>query len=197
MFKKVTITIAILMSSIFFVNAQNKINFGIQGGAFYGNLDINTTGVDVSTILTLLGENENALDVLDGGGLFIGFLADFKLIEAFSIQPELFYANAGGESILVMPLMLKYYVANALNVQLGPQFDMVLDIPEVAKELVDALGFSAAVGLGFDLNNKFALQTKYTLGISNRLDKEVVDFLGAIKPSMRTNTLQLGLVYKF
>ena len=195
--KKIYAVVIILFLTIFVTNAQGKVDFGVSAGVFYGNLDISTTGVDVASVLALLEEDEDALDVLDGGGFFIGLLANVEIIEDLSIQPELFYANAGGESILGLPLMIKYYFANSFNIQAGSQLDFVLDIPDDAKELVDALGFSGAVGLGYDFNDKIAIQTKYTFGFTNRLDNEITQALGAINPSIRTNTLQLGLVYKF
>jgi len=187
----------LLFFNIFTISAQKKVNFAVHGGVFYANLDVSSTGVNVTEILTLLNKEEGALDVLEGGGFFIGFLADIKMLDDLSLQPELFYANAGGESIIAVPMIVKYYFAKSFNVQVGPQLDVVLDVPDDARELVDALGFSGAVGLGYDFNEKFALQTKYTFGITNRLDNDVTDFLSAIEPSLRTNTLQLGLVYKF
>lgn len=195
--KKIHFLLLLLFFSLSAINAQDRVSYGVTGGVFYGNLDVSTAGVDVTSLLTLLGEDEDALDVLDGGGYFVGFLANVRIIKDLNIQPELFYANAGGESILVLPVIVKYYFANTFNLQVGPQFDLVLDIPEEAKELVDALGFSAAVGLGYDFNKNIGVQVKYTLGVSNRLDNDVTEALKAIEPSIRTNTLQIGVVYNF
>jgi hypothetical protein len=191
------IVMLLLISCFSRVMAQKKVEFGVIGGAFYGNVEIKTSGVDLGQALALIGENDNALDVLDGGGLYVGFVAEVRIIEDLSIQSELFYAGAGDESIIGLPIVVKYYVGKSFNVQGGPQLDIVLGLSDFADQFFDSFGYSAVLGLGYDFSPKIAIQTRYAFGLRNRLDNAISEALSSIKPSLRTNTLQLGLIYKF
>ncbi len=177
--------------------AQKKIEFGIIGGAFYGNATLKTSGVDIGPVLSLLGQNEDALDVLDGIGLYLGLVGDIRILEDLKIQSELFYAGAGDESIIGFPIVAKYYVSESLNVQAGPQFDLVLGLSDFVDNFFDTFGYSGVVGLGYDISPKIIVQTRYAFGLRNRLESEISDALSSIRPTLRTNTLQFGLIYKF
>ena len=175
-------------------NAQD-VSFGVTGGLFLGSADIEIAGFDIGSI-------SNDLDVLDGGGFYVGLLADVEIIGDFHIQPELLYANIGGESAVVIPIMAKYYVAEKFNLQAGPQLDFILDVPTLAKEFIDTFGFSMAVGAGFDITEKISVQAKYSFGLNDRIDKSINDLLDTggflnLTPSLKTNIFQAGVVYKF
>ena len=175
-------------------NAQD-VSFGVTGGLFLGSADIEIAGFDIGSI-------SNDLDVLDGGGFYLGLLADIEVIGDFHVQPELLYANIGGESAVVIPIMAKYYVAEKFNLQAGPQLDFILDVPTLAKEFIDTFGFSMAVGAGFDITEKISVQAKYSFGLNDRIDKSINDLLDTggflnLTPSLKTNILQAGVVYKF
>jgi len=195
--KKKYIVIILLLSCIVEVTAQKKVKFGFIGGAFYGNANLKVSGAELGSVLRLLGQNEDALDVLDGGGLYAGFVVDIGLIEDLNIQSELFFAGAGDESIIGFPIVAKYYLNDAFNVQAGPQFDLVLGLSDFIEDFFDTFGYSGVVGLGYDFSDKITLQTRYAFGLRNRLDKEISEVLSSIKPTLRTNTVQLGVIYKF
>ena len=128
----------------------------------------------------------------------MGLLADLEIFGDLHVQPELLYANADGESIIIAPILVKYYIADSFNLQVGPQFDLVLDIPAFAKELLNEFGVSLALGAGFDFNDRLSVQAKYTVGLNNRINDEISESTsGTVKPSLNINVLLAGLVYKF
>ena len=195
--RKIYITLLIALFSLSAITAQNRISFGITGGLFYGSADLSASGVDLSDVLDLFDVSSEEIEVLDGGGFYLGFLADLKVFGNLHVQPELLYANAGGESIIVVPVLAKYYIADSFNLQAGPQLDLVLDIPTLSKELVNELGVSLALGAGFDINDKFSVQAKYTVGLNNRINDKISELTeGTVKPSLKTNVLLAGIVYK-
>lgn len=187
----------LLLMFVLGAHAQKRISFGVTGGIFYGNANVSLDGVEIGTILTIFGFDKDALEVLDGGGFYVGFLADIKLVGDLNIQPELLYANAAGESVIMFPVMLKYYLADSFNIQAGPQLDVVLDVPDDVKDFVDSVGYSLALGAGFDINSRFSIQGRCAIGLNNRIDEAITDSLPTLGPSLRTNILQLGVVYKF
>jgi len=175
-------------------NFAQDISFGVTGGLFLGSADLEIAGFDIGNI-------SNDLDVLDGGGFYIGLLADVEIIGDFHVQPELLYANIGGESAFVIPVMAKYYVAESFNLQAGPQFDFITDVPAIIKEAINTFGFSMAVGAGYDITEKISVQAKYSFGLNDRIDSSINDLLdgfgGILTPSLKTNILHAGVVYKF
>ncbi len=195
--KKSYILAAFLICCFVEIKAQDKIEFGIIGGAFYGNAELKTSGVDLEPVLTLLGQNEDALDVLDGVGFYLGLMGDINVMQDLKVQSELFYAGAGEESIIGFPIVAKYYLGKSFSVHAGPQFDLVLGLSDFINDFFDSFGYSAVVGLGYDFGTKIIVQTRYAFGLRNRLENDISEALASIKPSLRTNTLQLGLIYKF
>lgn len=175
------------------VRAQG-ISFGATGGLFLGSADAEIAGLSIPSL-------SSDLDVLDGGGFYLGLLADVEVIGDFHVQPELLYANIGGESAIFIPIMAKYYVAEKFNLQAGPQLDFVLDVPSLVKDYVNTFGFSMAVGAGFDITEKISVQAKYSFGLNDRLDDKLTDLLdglgGIFTPSLKINVFQAGVVYKF
>lgn len=123
-------------------------------------------------------------------GFYLGFFTDFKLNDKFSIQPELQYVSSfqDGESAnqLALPVMAKYYVSEAFSVQAGPMFDLIVD--ETSDDF-NAFGLGLAAGLGYDINKDFFASARYSFGLTNRLDYDVV--------SSKIDFLQIGVGYRF
>jgi len=195
--KKLFLIVALVIFGVSNVYSQG-VSFGATGGLFLGSADVELLGFDISSV-------SEDLQVLDGGGFYLGLLADIEVIESFSVQPELLYANVGGEGAIVVPIMAKYYVADKFNLQAGPQLDFVLDVPALVDEFVDTFGVSIGVGVGYDINDTFGIQAKYSFGLTNRLDKRITDALDEIPDlgflnidaTLRTNIFQVGVIYKF
>lgn len=124
-------------------------------------------------------------------GFYLGLFAEFDVSEKFKIQPELLYAatSKDGETgnEIVVPVMGKYYVSEKFNIQAGPQFDYIVD----ESEGVNKLGLGLGLGLGLDISDKVFASTRYSLGLTNRLQDAPSGL------TTRFNTFQVGLGYRF
>ena len=145
-----------------------------------------------STSFNVSFEDESASTSFSG--YFLGFFAEFSLSEKVSLQPELHYSSVsmseedeGSIDEIIIPIMAKYYVSEKFNIQAGPQFDFVTGDSQGMK----ALGFGLAFGVGLDFSENFFVTTRYSLGLSNRLEDDSSDFTG------KFNTFQIGLGYRF
>jgi len=191
--KKLCLVATLAIFSLQNIYAQG-VSFGVTGGLLLGSADLEIAGIDVGSI-------SSDLDILDGGGFYLGLLADVEIVGDFHVQPELLYANIGGESAVFIPIMAKYYVAEKFNLQAGPQLDFVLDVPSLVKEVINTFGFSMAVGAGFDITEKISIQAKYSFGLNDRIDKSIEDLLDTggflnFTPTLKTNSFQAGVVYR-
>jgi opacity protein-like surface antigen len=137
--------------------------------------------------------------VEDGEGFFIGLFAEFPLSEKFSIQPEFHYSSVtnDGESLgnLILPVFLKYYITEKFNVMSGLQFDYMTDINPAFKRF----GLGLGIGLGVDITDSILISSRYSFGITNRIDKSefIDDFIDLSDLSAKTNIFQIGLGYRF
>ena len=105
---------------------------------------------------------------------------------SFHILPELQYANSA-DNTLVIPIMAKYYVSEKFNLQAGPQLDLFLSAPAG----FNSLGFGLGFGGGYDFSEKIYVTTRYSLGLSNRVENAPA---GA---SIKFDTFQIGVGYRF
>ena len=180
------ITILMLSIGATTMNAQD-ISYGAIVG--YNNLIVSTSfqGISGSS-----GES----------GLYIGLFADFEISEKFHVQPEVQYgvifANNDTGNELLIPIIAKYYVAEKVSLQAGPQFDIILDESPGFKKL----GLGLATGVGFDINEKLSATARYSFGLNNRLDEELLGFpegelLGLDGITAKLNFFQIGLGYTF
>ncbi len=187
--KKISFVILLAILSITTTNAQGNVQFGVTGGLINGSGNISIGGINIGNILQSVDVN-----VLDGTGFFIGALVDIEATKKLHVQPELLYAGIGGEGALLIPIMAKYYVGGNFNLQAGPQLDYVLNIPSIAEPLVKEFGLSLGIGAGFDINDDFAVQAKYTFGLTDRLEDVLNNIISS---SLKIDTFQIGLVYNF
>jgi len=187
--KKLCLAIVFVMLTISMARAQGSVQFGVTGGLINGSGDVTIAGFSVGEILNSLD-----VDILNGTGFFIGALVDIEATEKLHVQPELLYASIGEEGAILIPVMAKYYVVEGFNLQAGPQLDYVLNVPDLAEPFVNEFGLSIGLGAGYDINEQFAIQGKYTFGLTDRLDSAVD---GILSSSLKINTFQIGVVYKF
>jgi opacity protein-like surface antigen len=147
--------------------------------------------------LSLINLIENEVDA---EGFFIGLFAEFPLSEKFSIQPEFHYSSVteDGESLdnLILPVFLKYYITEKFNVMSGLQFDYFTE-----KDLggIKRFGLGLGIGLGVDITDSILISSRYSFGITNRIDKSefIDDFIDLSDLSGKTNIFQIGLGYRF
>lgn len=168
--KKIILSAACLMGGLV-LHAQDA-DFGITAGYLNADGKVEGGGITVSG---------------SESGFYIGAVADFTITEEFHIQPEAVYASIeNGDGILV-PIMAKYYVADKLNLQAGPQIVFSL---EDTPEDISSIQFGLGGGLGFDVTDDFFVEARYSFQISN-------SYTGSEDVTLRANYLNIGVGYTF
>lgn len=164
MIKKLCVAI-IAMGMVGVVNAQ-EVKLGVK------------LGMNISS----LNGNQDNLDPKDGWVL--GATAEVALTEKFSLQPELLYSQQGAKSrgnfiydlnYVTMPIMAKYYIADGFSLEAGPQLSFLVRDELLSDDDVnfgdltvnpnsENLDVALNVGLGYRLNKRFSVQTRYSIG---------------------------------
>ncbi len=119
-----------------------------------------------------------------------GIVAEFPILERFSIQPELLYADQGekyeinveGELVtmrtrlnyLNLPVMAKYYFVKGFSLEAGPQVGIVLysksvddDGDKTDIEDINPFDFGLTAGLGYQFDVGLFVQGRYYRGLLN------------------------------
>ena len=137
---------------------------------------------------------------VDAEGFFIGLFAEFPLSEKFSIQPELHFSSVAIYDYpfenLIISMFLKYYITEKFNVMSGLQFDYVTN---KNFENYTSSGLGLGIGLGIDITDSILISSRYSFGITDRIDSlEVIDdSIDSSDFSAKTNIFQIGLGYRF
>ena len=157
------------------------------------------TGGFHATNIKVLRKSQSYI-VEDSEGFFIGLFAEFPLSEKFSIQPELHFSSVAiyeypFES-LILPVFLKYYVTEKFNVMSGLQFDYVTNKDF---KIYTRSGLGLSIGLGVDITDSILISSRYSFGITDRIDTQEVidDSIDSSDFSAKTNIFQIGLGYRF
>jgi len=201
-----------LVAGFGFTTAQaQEVKLGAKAGVNFAKL----TGDDVE-------------DADGRTGFHIGVLAEIPFAEKWAIQPEILYSQQGLQSkedffdgeiesklildYINIPVMVKYYLTDALSVEGGPQFgfrakaEQEIEITgsnddgdgiEGTTDLKDSIsGFDAGVGggLAYQLNNGLFLQARYVIGLTN---VNADDDEGAFGDDLTNSNLSFSLGYKF
>jgi opacity protein-like surface antigen len=131
-----------------------------------------------------------------------GLVAEIKLLEKFSIQPELLYSTQGATyknaaqefknelGYLSIPVMAKIYLnnANSVSLELGPQASFLMsNKKEFDVEDPNTFDFALNAGLGLKLTKSIFVQARYSLGLTDvSKDAEV-----------KNSTIQLSAGFMF
>lgn len=165
--KKVLLSAVALLAFGFAAQAQEGTRFGVKAGVNFA---------------TLGGDAE---DVSSLTGFHVGAVAELKVSEMFSVQPEVLFSMQGAKqdvggtdvktkfSYINVPIMAKYYIMEGLSIEAGPQvgFLMSADIEgNDAKDFYKSIDFGIAGGLAYDLEMGVFFQARYYAGISNIAD---------------------------
>lgn len=186
--KIILLTIAIVTFS--FANAQ-ETRFGVKAGL---------------NIAKFSGGSDNTVIP----GFHVGGLAEIKIMERLSVQPELLfstqgahYAFLGGSSdfklnYINVPVLAKFYVTEGFTVEAGPQIGFLVSAKDEGNDVkgdfksVD-LGFN--FGAGYDFTKKFSVNLRYTLGLSDIRDSEGSNY--SPFDGVKNSVFALSLAYKF
>lgn len=153
--------VAIFMGTTAF---SQGIDLGIKAGANFANIS------DVSHLSNKTGFQ---------AGIFGGI----KFSEKIGIQADMLYSQQGAEfdggefdlTYINVPIVLKYYIIQGLNIQAGPQFGFVVDdkisfdvfgdISRKAK--AENFDLSGVVGAGYDFPMGIRLDARYNFGLTD------------------------------
>lgn len=190
---KKLVTMTIIFGISMMVNAQD-VKFGLKGGVNFAS--ISGKGVDKVKTKT---------------AFHVGILSEIPITDKFSFQPELLYSVQGIKEndnnaelkldYFQIPLMGKYYVAEGLSVQAGPQIGLLISAKaKVAgegeddiKDLMKKTDFGLNFGLGYKLDNGLNFDARYNLGLSKIFKKDY--YLGDIKAY--NSVIQISIGYLF
>jgi len=179
--RKTLLTTLFVILSFTMAHAQTR--YGVKAGA---------------NIATLAG----AEGVSSKFGFHVGGIIEFKLSERFAIQPELLYSAQGAKNsedsgykinfnYLNVPLMAKYYVAEGISIEAGPQFGVAVTLEdsdgrdlEVTHETID---YGLNIGGGYELPSGLFFQARYYAGLMNI----------SINDDYKNSVLQFSVGYKF
>lgn len=117
-------------------------------------------------------------------GYHAGVFYDMKINDVLGFQPEVVFSSQGAQAeensdlkiiynYVNVPLMLKYYVNENLNIQGGPQFGVLTsakakldDDDEDLKDMLETFDMGVGLGLGYEIN-KLQFTARYNLGLTN------------------------------
>ena len=172
------------------VTAQD-ISFGAKAG-------VNLATADA-------GDNFEANTVTS---FHIGATVEFAISETFSVQPELLYSLQGADvdGITVktnfknLPIMAKYYVAEGLSLEAGPQIGFLIkaevkdnDTPLSVdvKDSFKSIDFGFNIGAGYKLESGLNFGLRYNLGLSDISNSDNED------AKWKNRVLQFSVGYTF
>lgn len=177
--KKIKILVILILVSVIKLNAQKKLNLGISAGYINLSQDIK------------LGSSP--LGVVKESGFYIGIYKSYKISDKIKIQPEINWGLISGKKEnyhqIFMPLILKYYFIEKINIQIGPQIDF--DFADSSSEETNVFGFGGLVGLEYAIKENIFVTTRYVLGFTDTYKKNTLNLNG------KTNVFQFGLGYRF
>jgi hypothetical protein len=143
---------------------SQELDLGVKGGVNFANIS------DVNNLSSKTGFQ---------AGVFAGV----KFGEKLGIQADVLYSQQGAEfdagkfdlNYINVPIVVKYYLVQGLNVQVGPQFGFILDddIYEIQnggpsiKTNAEKSDVSGIVGAGYDFPFGIRLDARYNFGLTD------------------------------
>jgi hypothetical protein len=170
--KKNLITICVILIATISTSAQ-IFKLGIKGGINYAN----QTGTSI-----LVNSKNYKTEAITN--YHIGLLAEVKLGERFSLQPEILYSTQGAKydaigvandftndiGYISIPVMAKINLNNTFSLEFGPQASFLMSKKnEVGINSIKNqkdIDFGAAAGLGIKITKGIFVQGRYVLGLS-------------------------------
>ncbi|MFM9988481.1 porin family protein [Flavobacterium sp.] len=171
--KKVLLT-AVAVFAFSFANAQ-EVKFGVKAGLNMASLN---------------GGDSYYGSYGSKAGFHVGGLAEIKINDKFSVQPELLYSLKGADfnygfgafglgtdklnlSYIDLPIMVKFYPIQHLSAELGPNVAFLMSAKRVQNTTVDvkddynSIDYGMNVGAGYELKQGIMFQLRYNIGLSD------------------------------
>ena len=169
--------IGFLIGIAHLTSAQVQLAVGLKGGLNFAKLDGH------STVTQNYGSRT---------GYHLGAYAMLK-ISKFALQPEIIFSRQGqsfsynSQSLssnydyINIPIMIKFYLAAGLNLQVGPQFGFLagakgdvinssgpaVSVDQDIRHFVKSSDLSLGFGFGWDLPLGINIGARYNLGLSD------------------------------
>lgn len=178
------------------LKAQNN-QFGVVGG-FHNlfvkvNVNVDVTFPDGDNV------NESVSDSDGAAGIYIGGFGEFGLSESINLYTEVQFAFASSdgstESQIMIPILAKYNINEKFSIVGGPQLDFML----TDSDFINTFGIGIAIGLGYNLGERFILSGRYSFGLNNRIKNletniDLDNFSAGY--SVKYSYLQIGVAYR-
>lgn len=149
--------LSLLVLTIVFTTASygQGVDLGIKFGANFATIS-DASGLDNKT------------------GFHAGGFAAIKFNDNIALQGELLYSQQGAKFALGdfnldyvnVPVILKYYLVQGLNIQLGPQFGFLIN-DNIEGADPEKMDIAAVLGVGFDLPFGIRIDGRYNLGLTD------------------------------
>lgn len=184
--KKIILTVAVVFA-IGIVSAQ-ETRFGVKGG------------LNIASIT----KSDGASSLI---GFHVGFFAELKVSEKFTLQPEVLYSIQGAKDsgitlnlgYINLPIMAKYYVAKDFSLELGPQIGFLVAAKAKSggesasvKDFIKSTDFGLNIGAGYDVGENLIFGLRYNLGLS-----QVQQDLDAGESASKNAVFSVSVGYKF
>lgn len=146
----------LLVSLILSYNSFGQgVDLGIKFGANFATIS-DASGLDNKT------------------GFHIGAFGAIKFNDNIALQGELLYSQQGAKfkpgdinlDYVNVPIIIKYYLVQGLNLQVGPQFGFLVN-DNLDDSNAETMDIAAVLGLGFDLPFGLRLDGRYNLGLTD------------------------------
>ena len=185
---KKTILFTVLLVALSMNMQAQLFKFGIKGGVNYANQNGSNITVNGSNYQTDAITSYHA-----------GLIAEIKLVDSFSIQPELLYSTQGATyknafeefrnelGYLSIPVLAKINLNKFVSLELGPQASFLLS-ERNNFDVKDANTFDFAVvgGLGLNITKNLFIQGRYGLGLTDASkDAEVKNSVVQVSAGIR------------
>lgn len=166
--KNILITSVILLVTL----SMNAQKFGLRAGADFATAKANFDGIKIS-------DNET--------GFYIGVLTKFEMSESLNIRPEANFISIKDLNQIQIPVLAEVGISEKFNLMAGPSFGFLLDTEEGEKSFNFGLDF----GLSYDITEKFLVEARYNLGLSNLVDDN------EFNATLKLHGLFFGVGYMF
>jgi hypothetical protein len=166
--KKIIFISVLILALSYNVQAQ-LLRIGLKAGLNYAN--------QTGTNITVNSGNYNK-DAISS--YHAGLVAEIKVTEGFSVQPELLYSTQGATykyaatefknelGYLSIPVLAKFHLNKVISLDLGPQASFLLsERKQFDVKEANTFDFGIAGGLGLNITKSLFIQGRYVLGLTD------------------------------
>jgi opacity protein-like surface antigen len=177
--------IAIILTScatrMDYISRSERFSYSSSGSSVVPNTAKSTNSKSASSSSLL-----NTSTSSQSGIVFGIYFTDIELTDKFNLQPEIDFLLVKNLNEIQVPVLVKYDLAEKLDVLAGPNLGYLLDAPNGLK----SFNFGVDFGAAYDIFDKFNINARYNFGLTNLLENPG----GA---SSKLSGFQIGLGYKF